>query len=267
MYEDEYDDLESIPSEVRHLFVEKDGKYVLIGASEMKTSDDVSRVQESLRKEREDHKVTKGKLSAFNGLDPEDVHSKLDRIDELEAAAGGNIDDNKINEMVESRIKSRVAPLERQINSLTQEKTELEASVTEYQGKERTRSIHDTLRAAAVAAKVRDTAVEDVLLIGERLFETTDDNRVVTRDGVGVTPGLDAEVWLTECKNTRTHWFPESQGVGATGGKGTQSGNNPFSAEGWNLTEQGKMVTTNRDRAEQMARAAGTTIGGKRPEK
>lgn len=267
MFEDEYPDLESIPAAVKHLYKESGGKYVLITAGEMKTSQDVANVQEGLRKEREDHKATKRKLAAFGDMDPEEVHAKLDRFDELEAAAGGKIDETKINEMVESRIKSKTAPLQRELDTIKKERDELKGTVVEFQSKETKRTIHDHIRKAAVTAKVRDTAMDDALLVGENIFIIDEAGRVVTKDGVGVTPGIDATVWLTEVKNTRPHWWPESQGVGAKGGQGGAGGNNPFTADGWNMTEQGKLVRENPGRAAQMAKAAGTTVGGPRPQK
>lgn len=266
MFEEEYGDYDSIPAGVKHLYKESGGKYGLIQASEIKSVQDVVNVQEGLRKEREDHKATKRKLVAFGDLDPDEVQNELDKIDEYKAAAEGKMDDEKINQIVESRIKSKTAPLERQITKLTEERDTLSGEVTEFKGKEVRRTIRDDVRKAATTAKVRDTALDDVLMISESLFERDETGNVVTRDGVGVTPGISAEVWLTEAKNTRPHWWPESQGVGARGGDGGAGGNNPFSAENWNLTEQGKLITENRAKAEQMAKAAGTEIGGKKPD-
>lgn len=267
MFEDEYESLDAVPEAVKHLFREQDGKAVLIKAGEVKTVQDVANVQEGLRKEREDHRETKRKLSKFNDLDPDDVLNKLDRIDELEAAAAGKLDEGKINEMVETRLRSKTAPLERQINQLTTENGELKQDVDQYKGKDRKRLIHDHIRSAASQAKLRDTAVSDALLVGEQVFDIADDGRVVTKDGVGVTPGVEPAVWLTEVKQTRPHWWPESQGTGARGGDGAGGGaNNPFSKEHWNMTEQGRVLKEDRSKAEQLAQAAGTTVGGKRPE-
>jgi hypothetical protein len=268
MFEEEYDDEGSIPSNVRHLYKKSGEKFVLIGAGEMKSSQDVVNVQESLRKEREDHKATKRKLAAFGDMDPEEVHAKLDRFDELEAAAGGKIDETKINEMVESRIKSKTAPLQRELDVIKKERDELKGTISEHQAKEVRRLIHDTIRTAATTAKIRDTALADAQLLAENIFMVDENGRVITKDGIsGVTPGIDPTVWLTEAKNTRPHWWPESQGVGAKGGQGGAGGNNPFSADNWNMTEQGKLVRENPERAAQMAKAAGTTVGGPRPQK
>ncbi|QFR59625.1 hypothetical protein P6F33_gp24 [Pseudomonas phage Quinobequin-P09] len=99
------------------------------------------------------------------------------------------------------------------------------------------------------------------------MLEVNEEGKVVTRDGVGVTPGIDATVWLTEMQSKKTHWWGPSQGGGAGGNRsGSGGGANPWSADGWNMTEQGRILKENRSRAEQMAKSAGTTIGGPRPQ-
>lgn len=266
MFEEKYATLEEIPEAVKHLYREVSGEYVLIKASEVKTVDDINRLQESLRKERSDHKETKQKLNAFNGLEPDEVHEKLDRIDELEAAAGDKLDDNKINEMVETRIRSRLAPVERKLNAVTQERDDLSEQVNTFQKKDRTRIIHDYIRKAATATNMQATAIEDALLLGDTVFELDESGKPVTIERDGITPGVGPDVWLSEIKSVRPHWWPESKGVGAKGGSGGPSGNNPWSKEGWNLTEQGRMYKEDKVKAEQMARAAGTTIASGRPQ-
>jgi hypothetical protein len=75
-------------------------------------------------------------------------------------------------------------------------------------------------------------------------------------------------VWLTEMQAKRPHWWGTTSGGGSRGNNGSggpPSGNNPFSREHWNMTEQGKLIRTNRVRAEQLAKSAGTKIGGGMP--
>lgn len=256
---------DEIPTAYRDLFTEQSGKFILTGVQGIKTQADVDRLQDSLRKEREDHKKTKSLLSGFEGLDADEIRAKLDRFAELEAAAGGKLDEAKINEMVEARLNSRTAPLQREITKLKETLGERETVVAELTTREKTRKIHDHIRQAASKAKLRDSAIEDALLIGERVMDIDESGNVVTREGVGATPGINAEVWLTEQQNIRPHWWPDSVSPGAKGGGGALSGKNPFSAEHWNMTEQGRLVTENRTKAEQMAASAGTTIGGPRP--
>jgi len=254
-----------IPAEVRYLYQENaEGEFELIAQANLRAPEDVSRVQEALRKERADHKVVKQQLSLFNNLDPEEVQIKLDRIEELEAASGGNIDETKLSKLVEVRLRSKVAPLERQIATLTGERDTFAGKVGEFEAKDVKRTIHDNIRKAATVAKVRDTAIEDALMAGGNVFEVNELGNVVTKDNVGVTPGIDATVWLTEMKTARPHWWPETKGVGAKGGQGGFA-SNPFTAENWNITEQGALVKTDRARADQLALSAGTTVGGPKP--
>jgi hypothetical protein len=122
------------------------------------------------------------------------------------------------------------------------------------------------VRGAASKLKVVDSAVEDVTLLAERLFTIDETGAVVTKDNVGVTPGISADVWLTDMQAKRPHWWGPSQGGGAGGNRGGNSGvTNPWSKDAWNLTEQGRIYKENSGKAEQLAKAAGTTIGGPKP--
>lgn len=262
-----YSSAEDIPQGYEDLYTERNGQFELTGIEGIKTQGDVDRVQESLRKERDEHKATKAQLQKFGELDADEVHEKLDRVAELEAAAGGKIDDDKMEELVQARLKRERGPLEREITQLKTKNQEFEQQVTEFQQKDHQRTIHDHVRKAAQSQKLVDTAVDDALMVAERVMDVTEDGRVVTKDNVGVTPGLDPQVWLTEMQQTRPHWWGPSQGGGARGGSGGGGGgNNPFSAESWNLTEQGRMVRESPERADQMAKSAGTTVGGGKPQ-
>ena len=89
----------------------------------------------------------------------------------------------------------------------------------------------------------------------------------MVKEGLQSSQGLGPKDWLADIQKTRPHWWPESEGGGAGGNRsGTGSfANNPFSLEHWNLTEQGKITVSDHARAEQLAKAAGTTIGGGKP--
>lgn len=211
----------------------------------------------------------KVKLDGFSALgDLEEVQAQLARLPELEAMAEGKVDDSKINVIVESRVKAKLAPVERERDQLKTRVGELETENNGLKGAERTRVIHDAARAAIRKSQgFQATAEEDVLLYAERMLEVDEDGRVVTKDGNGVTPGLDAALWLQEMQPKKAHWWGPTVGGGAGGNRfgAAGGGANPFSHEHWNVTEQGNVVKSDRRRAEQLAKQAGTTIGGKRP--
>lgn len=197
---------------------------------------------------------------------PEEVIAMLDRFPELEALAEGKVDEKKLESLVEGRLKNKLGPLERELASTKTQLGEKDKIIGDYQSAETRRKITGALNRAARDAKVIDSALEDVEVIGERIFELTEDGKdVVTKDGVGVTPGISPKEWLVEMQAKRTHWWGPSAGGGANGGRGGSDGQNPWSAEHWNMTEQGKIVNADPAKADRMAKAAGTTVGGRKP--
>ena len=269
-----HDKLEEIPEQYRDLYTEKNNKYELTGITGVKTQADIDRIQLGLVKERDAHKATKVKLTVWDGMDHTEVVTKLDKYPELEAAAQGKLDENAIEEIVNKRvegtIKSQTAPLQRELDNVVKERDTHKEQLGTLLLEKRTRTIHDSVRQELVKAKVISEAHEDALLLADRVFEVReDDGVVVTRDQVGVTPGITADLWLSEIQEKRPHWWPASQGGGALGGReggGSSFAENPFSHEHWNMTKQGEVVRGQGiEKAEQMAKAAGITMGSPRP--
>ena len=286
-----YDKQDDIPETVpfRELFVEKNGKWELNGITGVKTQADVDRLTTANTKERGRADGFRDKLKLWGdgskvGVDSDleawtgrhtELMASLDRMPELEAAAKGKLDEAQIEEIVTRRVdgtlKAKLAGPERQIRLLTTERDELLGANEKFTTQNRIRKVHDAVRKAAGpdAAKMRPEAVEDALELANRIFEVTDDGAVVTRDQVGVTPGLEASGWLAEIQPKKPHWWPGSTGGGARGsgaGGGFGGGPNPWATETWNSTKQGQFYKEHgAERAEQMAKAAGTTIGGARP--
>jgi hypothetical protein len=261
------ENLDEVPAQFHELYTQVDGKYTLTGVEGMKPLDEFNRVHGGLVKERNDHKTTKGKLDAWalHGT-PEEVQLKLDRIAELETAAGGKLDEAAISKLVETRIGTKLAPVQRELQTALTQVGERDQIIAGYKTKERTRTIHDTLRESLKKQEgFQASAFDDAAMLAERVFDVDEEGRVTAKEGVGCTPGIDPATWLTEMQSKRPHWWGPSSGGGSKGSGFGTSGTNPFTHEGWNMTEQGRMITENRARAEQMARSAGTTIGGAKP--
>jgi hypothetical protein len=269
MLEPQYAKPEEIPEAFRGLYEERGGVHMLTKIKGIATTADVTRVQRALDSEKKDHTTLKTNWSSFFGdKKPEDIRAILDRVPELETiAASKNINDEKLNELAETRFRAKFAPLERELGQLKTSVGEKDAVIQQYAERERTRTIHDGVRAEATKSKVVDTALEDVLMLAERAFEVDDKGNLVTRDLPGQTPGLQPSVWLTEMQAKRPHWWPASKGGGAGGGVhgSMNAADNPFSAAGWNMTAQGRIYQENPERARQLAQVAGTTVGGPRP--
>lgn len=254
------DKLDDLPEALHTEYVQQGDKYVL-QVEGMKPEAEFQRVQGALNKERTDHGALKTRIKdTFGDEKFEDVRTKLDRIPELEAAAEGKIDDEKINGIVEGRLRTKLAPIERERDGLRTQLAEKDQAIQGFTAKERTRLVHDAVRAAATAAKVRPEAMDDALLLADRVFEVReDDGKVVVKDNVGFTPGIEPSVLMTDLQSKRPHWFGDSMGGGSrgNGGGGGGAGTNPFSKAGWNMTAQGAIMNSDPAKAEQLAKTAG----------
>lgn len=257
-----------VPAEVKALYAEQDGKFVLQATIEgMKTQADVDKVQKALNAERDAHKQLKDKFEALPAdLDLTKLQDDLDELADLRAGKEGKLDDEKIEEIVARRIARQLGPVERERDRLKQQLTEVSGERDSLLGEKRTGTLHDALRKAATAAKVTDTAVEDVLLHGERLFEIDEHGSVVPKETSKLDAGLTPAEWLESLRETKPHFFPLSQGSGARGGTGLDGKPNPWSKAGWNLTEQGRFVEKfGEERAKQAAESVGSKLGATAP--
>lgn len=260
--------LDEVDEKYRDLYVEKDGKFEL-QVEGMKTQADIDRQLAANTKERTAHDETKKKLKAaetkiadFGDLDPDDVTSKLEKLQQLEAA-GTNPDASKIQGLVDAavqeRIKRETQKLTRslettseQVRTLTAERDGLTTRITQ-------REMDDHIRASALEAKVIDAAVPDLLILSRGEF-TFVDGKPQTSDGR--TPGQ----WLEDRKKVSPYYWPQAKGAGAQGGNGEGGGGpNPFTHDGWNQTAQSQAYKANPAKAIEMAKSVGAYVEGSSP--
>lgn len=275
-----YDKAEDIPEGFVDLYAERNGKFELTGIEGIQTQANVSRLEEALRKEKSDHKKARDDLSKFADINPDEVHAQLDELAETKArleavTKEGKIDETKLEPVIEARIRKAVGPLERDRTQLTRQLSDaqkaVEAANKERDGLKTTlteSSIERAIREAAINSKLISTAIDDAVAQGVRVFEVAEDGVVITKDGVGVTPGIRAADWLKDMQEKRPHWWPQSVGGGAGANRGgpTNRADNPWSAEGWNMTKQGAVVRAQgMDKANAMAALVGSKVGDTRP--
>lgn len=266
-----YDTIDAVPEAFRGLYTEKDGKAVLTHVNGMKTQQDIANVQEALRKERGDHAIAKQLLAPWKsfGDDPAVIQAKLDRIAELETAAGGTLDETKLQSLVDARLAQKTAPLERQLNETTTNFETLQQENSQLKNTLIARDRNDAIRAVATEMKVLPTAIADVEMVAGTYLERDDltGSFIVKSDAKGVTPGADIKQFLKEMQTSRPHWWPQSQGGGAGGGRGMgDSEDNPWSVKGWNMTKQGAYVREHgMAKAQEAAKSAGSSVGATRP--
>lgn len=264
------DTLDGLDEHVAALYTQRGDKFEIAveipGIEGIKSFTDFANLNKALQKERADHRAVKDRFAPLGDRKPEEILTILDRVPELELKAAGALDETKLETIVNGRITAKLAPVERELQTAREALLTSQATIQGYQQKEVQRTIGDSVRSASSKSHVVESAVEDVTLLAERVFTLDETGKVVTKENVGCTPGISPEVWLNEMQSKRPHWWGPSGGGGAAGAGGQrQFTNNPWTNENWNLTEQGKILMENASRADQLAKSAGTTVGGKRP--
>lgn len=269
----EYASMDDVPDGYADLYEEKGGKAVFNGIKGIRTQADVTKLERSLAAEREETQKWKDRFSPWSEMDHDDVTEQLASIPELrKIAESKGVDEDQIANMVRDRVERETAKEQRKREKAEAERDEALGQVEQFKAAEVRRSIIADVTAAAQSKAIglRAEAIEDACELGLRLFERTEDGDTVTRDGVGVTPGLTPEDWLDELREKKPHWWPESVGAGARGsgrGGGLDAKGACFSHEGWDVTAQGRLVRdVGEAKAKEIAARYGTTLGGKRPE-
>lgn len=264
-----YKSVDEIPEQFRELYTDVKGQFELTEVEGVKTVEDVKRLTEALTAERKLHKETKEKyVVPWGDRDPAVELPRLDALPELEATVkslkeNSKFDETKMEAIINARVQSIRDPLDRALKKTGQELEAARAQVANYDRAEKVRKIHDVVREVATKAnftkEAYSTADSALMLLAERHLEVNSDGHVVTREGSGVIAGLLPDVWISEVGDRHPYLKPASSGGGASGsgGLGSHTGPNPFSKEHSNLTEAGKIIKENPQKAEQLRKLAG----------
>lgn len=235
-----YDSLDEIPEtiDVAQLYEERDGEYVLKRNSieGVKTDADITRLQNALIKERDLRKTAETTISLFPGS-PEEIASEI--------------------EALKTQGKEPGQAHLREVELLKQDLNKQSTKVGELQGVIGAQKLRSSFITEASSQGVTTSALEDVLLWGEKLF-TVRDGEVVRVDENNMQSPAE---WLSDIKSAgnKDYWFEQSQGAGAKGAKGGASaiGVEYFTKGTSNLTKMSAIFKEDKDKAERLAKLAG----------
>jgi hypothetical protein len=263
-----YDTAEEIPAEYSGLYTERNGQFELTGVEGIKTSGDVDRLQTALANERAAHKNTKSQYTWVGDLTADGVQQLRDAQEDLThqlSVQPQGLTDAQVEERANTMASRQTRAMERELTSIRAERDAHAQAITLHEGAAAQRNIRDAVDNALSgkgALPIVESAREDIVPFAERIMTVDAAGNVVTKDGVGFEPGLPFGEVMAELQagGRRSHWFPANQGAGAAGsapGNAPAIGSNPFHADSFNLTEIGKVVTSDPTRARTMAKAAG----------
>lgn len=245
----EKDAYEKLAKEVKALYVEKDGKYVL----DVDGDDDTSGLKSALGKEREraknEEKLRKELEKRFEGIDPDVVREMMARFENDEDAK--LIKNGQIDKVVEKRVEQMKKGFEKQLADAKKETEAAQARSKKFSN----RVLDNHIRAAAAAMGLHKHAIEDALFRARSMFTLNDDGDAVMLDGEqpklgkdGKTPFSPAE-WLEGMKESAPHWFPAgNNGSGAQGDRGATGGRRQIRRADYEKLSPEERQTTAKDK-------------------
>jgi len=268
---------DEIPADHLPLYAERDGAWVLDveGAVDKTKLDEFRTTNAALVKERDELK------QRFEGIDPEEVkqlkeaHQKAeeDRLlsrsstsqngeDEADKERKLQAERERIEKVIEGRVKSIKGDLEKQVNQLTTERDALNTRLAAIQ-------IDQGVITVATKRGLRPTAMADITSRARTVFRLVNgvptafdsDGKSVRYGRDGLTP-MSIEEWVDGQVAEAPHLFEANSGGGSgnnnsAGGAGRGfGGKNPFKRDTWNLTEQMKIAKSDPQLAARLKAAA-----------
>ena len=267
---------DEIPVEHLSLYSEREGAWVLDveGAVEKAKLDEFRNNNLALSKERDELK------QRFDGIEPEEARKLLAEKQKLEEERllRGNADANdaekaekdkaaereRIEKVIEGRVKSIKGELEKQVSALTAERDALNTRLTTVQ-------IDQGVITVATKRGLRPTAIADITSRARTVFKLVNGvPAAFEADGKSVRYGRDGltamtlEEWVDTQVSEAPHLFESNAGGGAAGnasggGAGSRPQGlqkNPFKRETWNLTEQMRLQKSDPQLAARLKAAA-----------
>ncbi len=220
------------------------------------SNDEVDRMRSHQRDLLEETKNAKtARTEATSALTA--MQTKLDELEKKGLVHEGNYDEllAKQTEKMKLDFDTKLNETSTALQDITEKYTSLDKRYTDEK-------IHGILRKTAEQAKVIPSAIDDVIFRASNMFAFGDDGSVEARDKDGNLrkigkKQLTPETFVESLKESATHLFPASEGLGASGkGKGHKGAVNPWAKDTFNRTEQAKMLNTEPAVAEQMMEEA-----------
>lgn len=267
-----YATAEEIPSGYAELYTEKDGAFVFTGVKGVVSAEGHANVERALTNERQAHRAAKATLETVRDAIKKAKGDGDGSVDDLEDIAleleelrtkGDGKDPEKFEEAVAQRVARELRPVERERDRYKTESEENKGRADALQSDLDKGMIREAIRAAATDAGCDGDHIDDIVDLRLRSYEVLREDgaepRVVTRDGVGLTPGVDPAEDLSQVKTagTKSHWWPATKGDKLRDKKPGGGGANPWAENTFNLTEQARLMRENPSMAERLKQAAG----------
>ena len=222
---------DDIPEALRSYYVEHDGVFKPNIPGGFKTADEISGLESSLRKERENAaraarqaKELGEKLKPWEGKDPEQVTEILEKFntEELQKLK----DDGNLEAVIQRRTETMTRQHQREAEAWQNEKKGILEEKSALQGHLDNLVLNDAANDIAKKAGVKTDNYDDVKLALKSDFTVRDGKPVMLDEYGEIKTGKDGkspytpEEWIEDKRPTKLKaWWPQSDGPHVPGGK------------------------------------------------
>lgn len=175
-------------------------------------------------------------MSQVDGLDLAKAKEAMDLLEKTKRK--DLLEDGKLDEYIQAEVQTKARKIEAQFSSqlevALQDNEKIAEKAGRYESLFKNKIIEDALRTVAMGSgcKIEPAIIEDIIYRGKRVFNLNADESGIeaknadgsykkTKDGDKI---LTPDAWAEDLKKECPHYFPPSQGTGASGGGSGKSG-------------------------------------------
>lgn len=219
---------------------------------------EIDRLKSHNAKILDEKKKIQSQLKKFDGLDADKIKDMMKTIESSEETK--LIAEGKFTEVLSKHTERMRLDFDQKLNDLAQDKEESDKQRKKYQDQYNNLIVNTEIRRQAEKAGVIPAAIDDVIARSNGMFSLDENGNIESRDSEGnlrtvKKKAMDPALFIEQLKESAPHFWPASKGVGATGGSGNgvDTSKNPFMpGKGYNLTEQGRLMNQDPEKAARL---------------
>lgn len=256
------DSLDSVDAAFHDLYAEKDGKFIL-QVEGIREHPDTLALSNALARVRTEKGDLATKLAEAEGrLEglPDDFNAEAYEELRAQADAGDGKDVDARIEQLRSQHEARIKAQEtKHQNALAKVQGDLDKKVAQLDRTVIEGGLLAAMDEANIDPKHRRKLAPYLRSLGKtKLVEEGGEMVALVETDLGDVP-VSKFVADWAASDDGKEYVGKPTGLDAKGGDGRRMEGNPFAKAAWNKTEQGRLLTSDRAKAERMAKAAGFT--------
>jgi hypothetical protein len=217
--------LAALPEPLRGVYKQGTDGFIL----DAEGVEDVTGLKKVLEEAKTDRTQLREKMKAYEGIDPEVARKALADLEKLNDKK--LIDEGKVEELLQKRMETATKSHAQQLKEWEAKHGEESKRATDLQARLESVLVDNGLRSAGSTAGVKKSALQDLVLRGQKVWKLHEGAATPFRDDGTVLFGknpsvpMTMEEWVESLRDEAPHLFEGNKGAGTGPGLGRLSGN------------------------------------------